>query len=201
MPEVSSGIPAGTQLTSSRETVASVLGEGSSAVIRLHRPGSTVLRLRETGGKERLLASYRLIVSPVDAGTGCDSLPLGVGAFITDCSGQCVPVTRNNCRPGLPCVPISERIADDTCNFGKRLDDGSRDIHLACRTFAFDGGDCVEVDRDAVFARDCSEPPESFSVEQIRQALLNGTCDDGSQGINKINLNCSVFAFDKGRCP
>jgi hypothetical protein len=196
------GIPAGTQLISSNETVASVLtvpfGTGSVDVIRLHRPGSTVLRLRETGGKQRLLASYRLIVSPVDAGTRCVSFFLP-DAFITDCSGQCVPVVQPfNCPPGLLCVIISERIGDGTCNFGWYLDDWSRDIHLACSTFAFDGGDCgVEVDNPTVRVADCSEPPSFFNVEQIRQALRDDTCNDESQ---EINLNCPVFAFDKGRC-
>jgi hypothetical protein len=196
------GIPAGTQLISSNETVASIVGEGSFASIRLHRPGRTVLRLRETGEKQRLLASYTLIVSPIDAGTGCSSAFLP-SEFIIDCSGQCVPVLpledKTLCPPGLPCVAISERISDGTCNFGRRLDDESRDIHLACRIFAFDGGDCGVDVLNAPVA-DCPEPPNPpsvFNVKQIRQALRDATCNNESQA---INLNCPVFAYDKGQC-
>jgi len=141
----SAGFPAGTQLISSREAVASVESFGGDTVIRLNRPGNTSLRLRETDEKKRILATYRLIVSPVDAGTSCGSFYLPLGSFITDCSGRCVrPVEPSEpCRPGLPCVAISERIGDGMCNFGRRLDDGRPDIDLACRTFAFDNGDCV----------------------------------------------------------
>jgi hypothetical protein len=142
------GLPAGTQLISSREAVASVESDGERTVIRLNRPGNTILRLRETAEKKRILATYRLIVSPVDAGTACSSVFLGASSFITDCAGRCVrpepldPSEETSCPPGLPCVAISERISDGMCNFGRRLADGSRDIHLACRTFTFDGGDC-----------------------------------------------------------
>lgn len=195
-PESRPGLPAGTQLISSDEAVASVESVEGDTVIRLNRPGNTILQLRGTDVTQPILASYRLIVSPVEAGTVCDSIFLD-GEFITDCSGQCVPVVQPfACPPGLPCVIISERIGDGTCNFGWRLDDWSRDIHLACSTFAFDGGDCgAEVENPSV--TDCSEPPSFFTVEQIRQALSDDICNDDSQ---EINLNCSVFAFDKGRC-
>jgi hypothetical protein len=89
------------------------------------------------------------------------------------------------------------------CNFGSRLGDGRQDIDLACRTFAFDGGDCVVGENPSLGIEDCSgrsvDPTraEPFTFEQIRQALRNDTCNDESQ---EINLNCPVFAFDKGKC-
>jgi hypothetical protein len=209
-----SGIPAGKQLISSDETVASVVGEGELASIRLHRPVSTVLQLRETGGRPRKepLASYRLIVSPVDAGTVCDNPSFDEGAYITDCSGQCAPINPLSsdvepCPLRSPCRPISERISDGTCNFGILLDNGSRDIDLACKTFAFDGGDCIKGflpelkdENPFLVIEDCSgyivTGQDSIGpFERIRQALNDDVCNDESQA---INLNCSVFAFDKG---
>jgi hypothetical protein len=75
-PGGSAGLPAGTQLISSREAVASVESVEGNTVIRLNRPGNTILQLRATGKKKRILATYRLIVSPVDAGTDCNSFVL-----------------------------------------------------------------------------------------------------------------------------
>jgi hypothetical protein len=200
------GLPAGTQLISSNETVASVESVEGNTVVLLHRPGNTILQLRGTDEKKRILAIYRLIVSPVDAGTGCSSFVLqsffGIFFAITDCSGRCVPVSRTDCRSDSPlCVPISERIGDGTCNSGRRLDDGRRDIDLACRTFAFDGGDCVVGKNRSLGIEDCSghsvDPTGQESINRIRQALSDDICNDESQ---TINLNCPVFAFDKGRC-
>jgi hypothetical protein len=194
-----SGLPPGTQLISLRETVASVefiefVGR-TEPVIRLNRPGNTTLQLRATDEKKRILAAYRLIVSPVDAGTACDSFFLAAGSSITDCSGRCFPII--DCPSGgSGCVSISERIGDNMCNSGRLLDDGRRDINLACSTFAFDGGDCVVGEDPSLVIKDCCGCTiESF--ERIRQALNDGMCNDVRQD---INLNCDAFASDRGAC-
>ena len=205
------GLPPDTQLISSRETVASVEFVDSVPVIRLNRPGNTTLQLRETGEKKRLLATYRLIVSSVDAGTRCSSIFVITGS-ITDCSGRCFPGAETNCPPGPgtspSCVRISERISDGRCNSGRRLDDGRRDINLACSTFAFDGGDCVVDEDPSLIIRDCcgcvvvastdvDTGVDTGPFERMRQALNDGMCNDMTQD---INLNCPVFAIDKGAC-
>ena len=131
----------------------------NSPVIRLNRPGNTILQLRETGEKKRPLASDRLIFSPINAGAGCSSFFLGTNVFMTDCSRRCVAVSETNCDVSrLPqCVPISERIGDGMCNYGRLLDNGRRDINLACSNFAFDGGDCVVRENPSLNIKDCSE--------------------------------------------